>query len=226
MCAIELCHVFFIYTLAMKHLNIIYFSLAITAASLASTGYAQSAGTAKASAAKPAAVSAAPAQKLVLAQSSVGFVSRQMGVPVEGKFKRFDVQSNFDPKKPEVSKVSLTIDLTSADIGNAETEGELKKPGWFDSAKRPQASFVSNAIKSVSAGKFEIDGQLTIKGNTQRVLVPISVTQSGDTTLASGAFQIKRIDFKIGDGEWNDVSIVANEVQVNFKLTLTGVPKL
>jgi polyisoprenoid-binding protein YceI len=207
----------------MKHLHIFYILSAFIAASLASTGYAQSATTAK-----PAAASSAPitAQKLVLAQSSVGFVSRQMGVPVEGKFKRFDVQSSFDPKKPETSKVSLSIDLTSADLGNAETEGELKKPGWFDSAKRPQASFVSSAIKSVGAGKFEIDGQLSIKGVSQRVVVPIAVTQSGDTTQASGAFQIKRIDFKIGDGEWNDVSIVANEVQVNFKLTLTGVAKL
>lgn len=207
----------------MKHTHTIYILLAIAAASLASTGHAQSAGAAKPASAIPA---AATSQKLLLAQSSVGFVSRQMGVPVEGKFKRFEVQSTFDPKKPESSKVSLTIDLTSADLGNTETEGELKKPGWFDSAKRPQASFVSSTIKSLGAGKFEIDGQLTIKGATQRVVVPINVTQSGDATLASGAFQIKRIDFKIGDGEWNDVSIVANEVQVNFKLTLTGVAKL
>ncbi len=209
----------------MKYQHTFYLSLAMAAASLASTSHAQSAGATK-PATTAATVAPVAAQKLVPAQSSIGFVSRQMGVPVEGKFKRFDVQSNFDPKKPETSKVSLTIDLTSADLGNAETEGELKKPGWFDSAKRPQASFVSSAIKSTGAGKFEIDGQLSIKGNTQRVIVPLSVTQSGDATQASGAFQIKRIDFKIGDGEWNDVSIVANEVQVNFKLTLTGVAKM
>lgn len=206
----------------------------MAAACAASTGHAQPAAGTK-PAAKPAAATATPpaataapsaSQKLVLAQSSVGFVSRQMGVPVQGKFTRFEVQSNFDPRKPETSKVSLTIDLASADIGNAETETELKKPGWFDSIKRPQASFVSTAIKSTGAGKYEVDGQLTIKGATQRVVVPLAVTQSGDTTQANGSFQIKRIDFKIGDGEWNDVSIVANEVQVNFKLTLTGVAKL
>jgi polyisoprenoid-binding protein YceI len=215
----------------MKHTHTICLVLAIAATSLVSTGHAQLSGAAKpASGATAPAATAAPtaatAQKLILAQSSVGFVSRQMGVPIEGKFKRFDVQSSFDPKKPEASKVSLTIDLTSADLGNQETEGELKKPGWFDSAKRPQASFVSSSIKSVGTGKFEIDGQLTIKGATQRLVVPIAVAQSGDATQASGAFQIKRIDFKIGDGEWNDVSIVANEVQVNFKLALTGVAKL
>ena len=220
-------------------------AVAIAAACAASAVQAQSSGgakpAAKPTASQPEAVKPAPgtvtpavtpaatpasSQKLVLAQSSVGFVSRQMGVPVQGKFTRFEVQSNFDPKKPEASKVSLTIDLTSADIGNAETEVELKKPGWFDSTKRPQANFVSTAIKPAGAGKFEVDGQLTIKGATQRVVVPLVVTQSGDVTQASGLFQIKRIDFKIGDGEWNDVSIVANEVQVNFKLTLTGVAKM
>lgn len=209
----------------MKNIRVICLLLAAAVASLASTGHAQSSASARPAGAAltPAAVAT---QKLILSQSSVGFVSRQMGVPVVGKFKRFEVQSTFDPKKPEAGKVSLAIDLTSADLGNAETEGELKKPGWFDSAKRPQASFISSTIKSLGAGKFEIDGQLTIKGATQRVIVPIAVTQSGDTTQASGAFQIKRIDFKVGDGEWNDVSIVANEVQVNFKLALTGVAKL
>ncbi len=209
----------------MKNTRVICLLLAAAAASLASTGYAQSSASARPAGAAPTPAAAAT-QKLILSRSSVGFVSRQMGVPVVGKFKRFEVQSTFDPKKPEAGKVTLTIDLTSADLGNAETEGELKKPGWFDSAKRPQASFISSTIKSVGTGKFEIDGQLSIKGATQRVTVPIAVTQSGDTTQASGAFQIKRIDFKVGDGEWNDVSIVANEVQVNFKLALTGVAKL
>jgi polyisoprenoid-binding protein YceI len=171
-------------------------------------------------------VASASAQKIVLAQSTIGFVSRQMGVPVEGKFTRFDVQSNFDPKNPQTSKVVFTIDLLSADLGNAETETELKKPGWFDSAKRPQASFSSSSIKALGANKFEIEGQLAIKGNSQRIVVPVTVSQKEAITTAEGAFQLKRVDYKIGDGDWNDVSIVANEVQVKFKLALSGVAKL
>jgi polyisoprenoid-binding protein YceI len=209
----------------MKFKSTVHWTLAAAVAALAMAAMAQTA-TPAAKPAVPAATAAASAQKLIPSQSTVGFVSRQMGVPVQGKFTRFDVQSNFDPKKPETSKVSLTIDLTSADLGNTETEVELKKPGWFDSVKRPQASFVSTAIKALGANKFEIDGQLSIKGNTQRVLVPVTLAQNGASTEASGAFQIKRIDFKIGEGDWNDVSIVANEVQVNFKLALTGVAKL
>jgi polyisoprenoid-binding protein YceI len=43
------------------------------------------------------------------------------------------------------------------------------------------------------------------------------------TTTAVGAFAIKRLDFKIGEGDWKDTSMVANDVQVKFKLTLAGV---
>ena len=49
-------------------------------------------------------------QKVLPAQSEIAFVSRQMGVPVEGKFKRWDAQLAFDPKKPEAGKVSFSID--------------------------------------------------------------------------------------------------------------------
>jgi hypothetical protein len=58
------------------------------------------------------------------------------------------------------------------------------------------------------------------------VLVPATVTQSGGNTLAAGSFTIKRLEYKIGEGEWNDPSLVADEVQVRFKLTLTGVGPL
>jgi len=174
----------------------------------------------------PTATSAPSTQQLVPAESNIRFISKQMGVPVEGVFKRFTVQSQFDPKRPEASSVSLSVDLLSTEIGSADTEKELKKPGWFDSVRRPNATFASSAIKSVAPGKYEVDGQLSIKGVSQRVLVPVTLTQRGSVTYADGTFQIKRMDFKIGDGEWNDISIVANEVIVKFRLALTGVPAI
>ena len=56
--------------------------------------------------------------------------------------------------------------------------------------------------------------------------MPVTLSQSGGYTTATGAFVIKRLDFRIGDGEWKDTSMVANDVQVKFKLSLTGVPAL
>ncbi len=165
-------------------------------------------------------------QKLVVEKSSISFTSKQMGVPVDGAFKRFEAQVLFDPKKPDASKVSFNVDLTSVNIGSAETEKELRKSGWFDSAKVPTATFVSSSVKSLPAGKFEFAGKLAIKGQTQNVVVPVTLTQKDGLTLAAGSFVIKRLDFKIGDGDWNDTSLVANEVTVQVKLALSGVSPL
>ncbi|MCU7374105.1 YceI family protein [Paucibacter sp. O1-1] len=168
---------------------------------------------------------AKPAQ-LQAAQSELSFTSRQMGVPVEGRFKRFEAQLNFDPKKPETGKVGFTIDLASVSLGAPELESELAKAPWFDSKKMPQASFQSTAVKAAGAGKFEVAGKLTLKGQTRDIVVPITLAQAGALSTATGGFILKRLEFKVGDGEWSDTSIVANDVQIKFKLVFNGVAPL
>ena len=173
---------------------------------------------------------AAPAayaqQALVPAQSEIAFVSKQMGVPVEGKFKKFDAQVAFDPAKLATSKVAFTIDTGSATLGVKETDAELPKPVWFNVPKFPQATFQSSSIKSTGAGKYDVAGKLSIKGASQDVVIPVTLAQNGANTTATGQFAIKRLTFKLGENEWADTSMVADDVQVKFKLALTGVPKI
>ncbi len=165
--------------------------------------------------------------KLVPEKSQIAFVSKQMGVPVEGSFKRFDAQVAFDPKKPEAGSVVLQIDTASAGFGIPMSDAELPKPTWFDTAHFPQASFRSSAIKALGEGRFEMAGKLTIKGVSKVVTVPVSITSSGGAySVATGTLTIQRLDYKVGDGEWTDTSVVGNEVQVRFKLTLAGLGPL
>ncbi len=178
----------------------------------------------KAAPAAPAAAAAAPA--LVAAQSDLSFVSKQMGVPVDGKFKRFEAQLGFDPKKAEAGKVQFTIDLASVTLGDPMLDAELAKPAWFDSKKLGQASFVSSAIKPLGGNRFEVAGKLSLKGLQRDITVPIALTQDKGLTTATGSFVLKRLDFKIGDGEWSDTSMVANEVTVKLKLVFSGVAPL
>lgn len=165
-------------------------------------------------------------QKLVPAQSEIVFVSKQMGVPVEGRFKKFDAQIAFDPVKPETSKIAFTVDIASASLGVPETDAELPKATWFNTAKFPQATFQSTAVKGLGGGKFEVSGKLSLKGASRDVVVPVAMVQSGPTTTVTGSFPVKRLAFKIGENEWADTSMVADDVQVKFKLALTGVGKL
>jgi polyisoprenoid-binding protein YceI len=169
----------------------------------------------------------AHAQQAVLpAQSEIAFTSKQMGVPVDGKFRKFDAQVAFDPKKPEAAKIGFTVDLASASLGAAETEAELAKPDWFNTKAFPQATFQSSGVKALGGGKFEVAGKLVIKAASRDVIVPVALVQAGPNTTATGSFTIKRLDFKIGDGDWKDTSMVADPVQIKFKLVLTGVGPL
>ena len=165
-------------------------------------------------------------QQLVPAQSEVQFTARQMGVPLEGHFKKFSAQVAFDPAKLATSKIAFTVDTGSATLGSRETDAELPKPVWFNVPKFPQAQFESTSIKALGGGKFEVAGKLTIKGTAQNVTVPVALAQSGATTMATGTLPLKRLAFKIGENEWADTSMVADEVTVKFKLALTGVGKL
>lgn len=149
-----------------------------------------------------------------------------MGVPVDGRFKKFDAVVNFDPRKPEAGSVSITIDAGSAAIGVPETDAELPKPIWFNVAKFPHASFKSTAIKGLGNGRFEVAGKIDIKGSTRDLVVPVQITQAGGTSTAAGSFVIKRLDFKIGEAEWADTTVVANDVTVKFKLALAGLGPL
>ncbi len=165
-------------------------------------------------------------QQLVPAQSEVQFTARQMGVPLEGHFKKFDAKVAFDPAKLATSKINFTVDTGSATLGSRETDAELPKPTWFNVPKFPQAAFESTAIKALGGGKFEVAGKLTIKGNAQNVVVPVTLVQNGASTTATGTLPIKRLAFKIGENEWADTSMVADDVTVKFKLALTGVGKI
>ena len=166
------------------------------------------------------------AQQVVPAQSEISFVSRQMGVPVEGKFRQWTAQIAFDPRQAAAGKVGFTIQTGSAGFGSPETDAEVPKAPWFNVAKFPTASFASSGIKPLGGGRFEVAGTLSIKGSSQPVVVPVTVIQSGASSTASGSFTIKRLDFKIGEGEWTDTSMVANDVTVKFKLALTGMAPL
>ncbi len=165
------------------------------------------------------------AQQLLPAQSELKFTARQMGVPLSGHFKTFSAQVAFDPAKLATSRIAFTVDTASATLGSRETDAELPKPAWFNVPQFPKAQFESTAIKALGGGKYEVAGKLTIKGTSQNVAVPVTLTHSGTTTVATGTLPLQRLAFKIGENEWADTSMVANDVTVQFKLALAGMPR-
>jgi polyisoprenoid-binding protein YceI len=152
------------------------------------------------------------------AKSNVSAVFKQMNVPVEAKFKKFTAQIDFDAAKLDASKASIEIDTTSLDLGDAEYNKEVQKKEWFNTAQFPKATFVSSGLKPGAAGKFDVAGKLTIKGKTADVSFPLTVKKEGNAQVFEGALPIKRLTYNIGEGEWKDTSMVADEVLIKFRV--------
>jgi polyisoprenoid-binding protein YceI len=168
--------------------------------------------------------SIADAQQVDPGASELVFVTKQMGVPVEGRFQRWAARVALDPRKPESGQVGLNIQMDSVAFAAPEVTAEAQRPVWLDTARFPKATFQSTAIRAAGGGRYEMSGRLTMKGQTHDVTVPVSLAQSGASGTATGSFTLKRSDFRIGEGEWTDASLVAHEVQVRFRLALSGLP--
>lgn len=155
-------------------------------------------------------------------QSSIAFQYKQMGVATEGKFKRFNSQLSFDPDQPAKAKASFDVELASVDAGSSEADTEVAGKPWFNTKAFPTAQFVSTGVKPLGGNRYEVSGKLTIKGHTQDVVVPATFSAQGKTGVFEGGFTLRRGDYSIGEGAWAKFDIVANDVNVKFRITATG----
>ncbi len=153
-----------------------------------------------------------------MAKSTVVATTKQMNVPVDGKFRKFSAQLTFDPAKPTAGSANVSIDTGSYDLGAADYNKQAQGKEWFDSATYPSATFVSSGIAPAGGNQYKITGKLTIKGKSQVVVVPVTIASQGATQTFDGTLPIKRSQFDVGTGEWKDTSVVADEVVIKFHL--------
>ena len=168
----------------------------------------------------PALVQAVEYGKLQQDKSSIVFVSRQMGVPVEGAFRKFTANLRSNPAKPEAGVAQIEIELGSIDAGSKDANDEVAGKNWFNIAEFPKASFTSTAVKSLGGGKYEAEGKMTMKGKSLNVHAPFTMREDKGLLHIEGSFNLKRLDFGIGSGLWSDTSVVADEVQIKFVFVL------
>lgn len=149
-------------------------------------------------------------------KSTLVFVYKQMGVPVDGSFKKFTAQLSFDPAKINTAKATFDLDVTSIDTGSDEGNDEVATKAWFNAKAFPRAKFESTGFKALGGNKYEVSGKMSIKGRTQTVSAPFTLNQQGNNAIVDGAFVLKRADYAIGEGSWSDFGTVANEIQIKF----------
>jgi polyisoprenoid-binding protein YceI len=156
------------------------------------------------------------------AQSRLTFSAAQAGARFDGRFARFDPSIDFDPANVGAGRFVVTVDVASADTRDRERDDTLRGKDFFDAARWPQARFESSSFRT-AAGKFEAQGQLTIRDVTLPVRLAFTFVPAADgrTARLSGGTTIQRLDFGVGQGEWKDTTWVGNPVDIRFDLALT-----
>ncbi len=155
-------------------------------------------------------------------KSSLDFIYKQIGVPVDGHFKKFSAQLNFDPAKPAAARAVFELDLASIDAGTDEANDEVAGRDWFNTKAFPHAKFESTGFKALGGNRYEVSGKMSIKGHTIVVSTPFTLTPQANGAAVDGSFVLKRADYAIGEGSWSDFGTVANEIQIKFHFQAMG----
>jgi polyisoprenoid-binding protein YceI len=174
----------------------------------------------------PALAVAAPiVYKVDSDHSGVSFTIRHFVSNVPGRFKDFDGVIKYDPQNPAASSVNFTIQASSIDTDNADRDNHLRGDDFFSVEKFPTLTFSSTSVKAVDADTLEVTGELTMKGVTKKVTVPVDVlgsvkTPRGEKAGFETAFKLDRKEYGI---TWNRAldaggAVLGDDVKINISI--------
>jgi polyisoprenoid-binding protein YceI len=103
--------------------------------------------------------------------ANIGFSVRHMMVSkVHGQFTKWSGQFEFDAQDPAASKAVVEVDVNSINTNEAQRDGHLRSPDFFDAANFPLMTFRSTKIERHGAD-YRVSGDLTIRGTTRPVVL-------------------------------------------------------
>ena len=173
-----------------------------------------------------AAASTTPTQETawttVAASSSIEFTGTLAGGEFTGKFQRFVAAIAFDPANLAGSRFRVEIETGSADTADADRDVALAGDEFFAVSRWPKATYEASQFAAAGPGQYQARGKLTIRGIAREVPVTFTFkpTADGSGAILSGRASVRRLDFGIGQGEWQDTKWLGDGVRIRFELTL------
>ena len=165
-----------------------------------------------------AAAQEAPKWVVDPAHSALAFESSAEGAAFEGHFDKWSADIHFDPKAVEHSKVTVEVETASIGTGDSGRDQTAQGNDWFFSTMFPKAVFVSKTIKDLGGGKYEADGDLTLRDKSQPLALPFSLDIKGDTATMHSEVDLDRSVWGFGSGEYGGADIVPLKVGLKVDL--------
>ncbi|MCB1591133.1 MAG: cytochrome b/b6 domain-containing protein [Alphaproteobacteria bacterium] len=154
-------------------------------------------------------------------ESVLGFEAMQYGQAFSGTFD-FSGQIIFDPENLEGNSVSITIDITSIDTGSKDRDGQAQSFDWFDTERYPTAFFEAKSFIKGEANHYTAKGNLVIRDVRMPIELPfeLAIERKGGLRVAHVKAQtiLMRLDFKVGQGQWESTETIGNEVKISLTL--------
>lgn len=135
------------------------------------------------------------------ARSDVRFTVTKFGFEdVTGIFHESEGTIEYDPDRPERSRIEWRIKVASVTTDATNRDKALQSPEYFDAARHPNLSFVSQSVRGLPGGRLEVTGQLTMRGVTRPLMTIVNVVNRGPSPAFETAFEVNRYDFGIAGG--------------------------
>lgn len=150
--------------------------------------------------------------------------------PIHGQGNDVSGTVVLDPQNPANSKGKVTIGIKALKLTSEVMTGNMMGEWCLDADKHPTATFevTSGKVKKAKDGVFEgtATGNLTIKGITKSISVPVSARivkdgvkerfgdRGGDLLMFSTKFSFNRFDFEIGKAVKE--TLLSNKVEVSL----------
>lgn len=155
--------------------------------------------------------------------SRIGFSTRHaMVTKVRGAFNDIEGTIKVDAENPLNSTTSVTVKVASIDTRNQQRDEHLRTNDFFDAPNHPEITFESNRVDQIEEGNFIVTGNLTIRGITQELSLPIEflgVERDTFGMLRAGFEGSRRIDRQQFGVRWN-TALDSGGLLVSDKITL------
>ena len=153
------------------------------------------------------------------AKSTLTFSGTYQSGPFTGKFGKFDAAISYDEADLSKAKFDVKVDVASVDTQSSERDDTLKTADFFDTAKFPQAHFVTSSFERGADGGVLAKGTLTIREQSKPVTLKVQFAASAAGTALDVDTTLNRLDFGLGtSSDWADIG---KDIAVHGHLLLT-----
>ena len=165
---------------------------------------------------------AATAWTVDAAASRLGFSATIAGGEFDGRFGSWTADIVFDARDLAGSRFDVVVRTGTARTGDGERDTALVGPEFFATSRWADATYVADRFDAAGPGRWVAHGRLTLRGVTraQDVAFTFAEQPAAGTARLAGTASLRRLDYGIGQGDWQDTSVLDNEVRVSFELVL------